>query len=72
MKTIVNEKCQFCGLPFADHPQCPDCGYTYCDAKFNMDHQLCGRPEPKPPKGLKWGPYSLDTDGWYRLIPTTN
>lgn len=36
--------------PFRDHPTCPDCGYTYCDAKFHMDHTLCGQPEPKPPE----------------------
>ena len=41
--------CEFCGKPYDDHPQCPQCGYTYCDAQYYLDHRLCGEPTPKPP-----------------------
>jgi hypothetical protein len=74
---MTTDNCQFCGLPYKDHPQCPGCGYTFCDARFQMDHHLCGKPEPLPPKGLTtkpsetvgpetWGPYVRKGD-WFVL-----
>ena len=29
-------------------PRCPDCGYTEQDCREQMDHHLCGSPEPAP------------------------
>ncbi|MFI7799650.1 hypothetical protein PSFL_07330 [Pseudomonas sp. DD1] len=29
-------------------PRCPDCGYTEQDCREQMDHYLCGLPEPAP------------------------
>lgn len=29
-------------------PRCPDCGYTEQDCRQQMDHHLCGSPEPAP------------------------
>jgi hypothetical protein len=34
-------KCFACGKPYSDHPRCPECGYTECDAKYWGDHHLC-------------------------------
>lgn len=31
-------------------PRCPGCGYTYQDCREQMDHYLCGLPEPSAPK----------------------
>ncbi|QLL11747.1 hypothetical protein [Pseudomonas chlororaphis] len=31
-------------------PHCPECGYTEQDCREQMDHHLCGLPEPAPAK----------------------
>lgn len=31
-------------------PRCPGCSYTYQDCREQMDHYLCGLPEPSAPK----------------------
>lgn len=33
-----------------DTPRCPGCGYTEQDCREQMDHHLCGLPEPAPVK----------------------
>jgi hypothetical protein len=38
-------------------PQCPDCGYTQLDCRIQLDHRLCGKPEPQSarvPFGILW------------------
>jgi len=31
-----------------DAPRCPSCGYTLRDCREQMDHHLCGQPDPPP------------------------
>lgn len=41
---VIESRGQHCDIDYEDHPRCPDCGYTYCDAQFLMDHRLCKNP----------------------------
>lgn len=44
--------CTLCGIRYEEHPRCHACGYTYCDCQMQLDHHLCGEPNPAPPTAV--------------------
>lgn len=48
-------------------PHCPDCGYTYFDCCFHMDHRLCQQPDPAsgiPVFASLWDSINGKKPGW--------
>lgn len=43
-RALAVELCALLDAP----PRCPECGYTEQDCREQMDHHLCGHPDPAP------------------------